>query len=66
MKKFVIFLIVLFFAVFYYLNSYFDGFFTNFLYKIPGYIVFIIGILAIMFPRDYDKVPEIFGKHFLG
>lgn len=64
MKKFIIFLILLAIGVFYYFNSYFNDFFTNFFYKIVSFIVFIVGVLAITFPKDYDKVPEIFSNFF--
>ena len=57
MYKIVIFFIILF--ILYYINDYFDGWLLTAFTSMPKMIALTVGILALMFPRDYEKVPDI-------
>lgn len=49
--------------IYYYINSYTDGWFYFTLTSMPKTIALGIAFLALMFPRDYDRIPDwIYGK----
>jgi hypothetical protein len=62
MKKIYKFLIILIIIIIilYYINQYLNGWLIFILNNTPKYIAIIVGIIALMFPKDYDKLPEIF------
>lgn len=43
----------------YFLNNFFDGNLLTYINNIPKLIAFAVAILALMFPRDYEKIPDI-------
>lgn len=54
MYKLVVFIVILL-IIGYYLNSWINGG----LYMIPKWIAIGVTVMAIMFPRDYYKIPNI-------
>lgn len=64
MRKLFAFLLVLFGL--YYLNTYTDGWLLTITNNMPKFIALAIGILTLMFPHDYDKVPDILYNVYRG
>ena len=64
MIKIAIFFIVLF--ILFYINSYTDGWILTITNNMPKFIALAVGILALMFPHDYDKVPDIIYNAYHG
>jgi len=64
MKKILVFLIILFVLV--YINIYTDGWLLTITNNMPKFIALAVGILALMFPHDYDKVPDIIYNIYQG
>jgi len=58
MKK-IIFLFILITFIYIYIKIHQNEWLLFITNNISKFIVLIIGIIAIMFPRDYDKVPDI-------
>ena len=56
--------IIIFFTIIglsiYYINSYYsESWWMSSLYSAPRLIAILVGSLALMFPRDYEKVPDL-------
>ena len=57
-KKIIFFLVILALCYIAYL-VYYNETIIYYLTSFPKIIAFLVGILVIMFPHDYEKVPEI-------
>jgi len=44
---------------FYMINKYTNNWIVDSIVLIPKWIAFIFALIVIMFPRDYEKVPDI-------
>ncbi len=62
MKKILIFIVIIF--IIYYINNYMNGWLINIFTSMPKLIALTIAIIALIFPRDYDKFPEILQKTY--
>ncbi len=62
MIKLIIFFIILF--ALYYFNTYTDGWLISAFTSMPKLIALAIAIIAIVFPHDYDKFPDILSKSY--
>jgi len=58
MYKFIIFIGILI-GMYYYVNLWSDGWLTSIITSAPKMIAFGVAIIALMFPRDYDKIPDM-------
>jgi len=58
-QKIALFVFVGFILLFYYLNYYTNNMVLTTLSYIPKIIAFLFAMSIMIFPRDYEKVPEI-------
>lgn len=59
MIKIILLILVIGYSI-YYINNYFsDSWLLTTLYSFPKTIGMIVALMAIMFPRDYDKIPDM-------
>lgn len=59
MIKIILFFFVIGFSI-YYINTYFaESWYLQTLYSMPKMIGILIAIGAMMFPHDYDKLPDM-------
>ena len=61
MYKFILFVGILV-GIYYYLNQYTGGWLTTTIMNLPQMIAFAVAIIVLMFPRDYDKIPDMIYK----
>ncbi len=50
--------------VLYYINNYLDGWLVNAFTSMPKLIALAVAILALMFPHDYEKIPDILSNTY--
>lgn len=59
MIKIVLFMVAIGIII-YYVNSYFaESWILRTIYSMPKMVGLLIALVAIMFPRDYDKLPDM-------
>lgn len=64
MKTNILFVVLLLIIVIIYINNYTNGLIINTLTSMPKMIAMVIAIIAIIFPRSYDKIPDILEKTY--
>lgn len=47
----------------YFLNNIFDGYILDFAIKFPKLIALAVGILALVFPRNYHEIPDMLASY---
>lgn len=60
----IIFIFIIIFVILYYLNDFTDGWLLTSATHFPKLFALAVAVLALMFPHDYEKVPDIIEKTY--